>query len=47
MKNLKIKKCPVCNSSRIRNNRDKSICEVCGYIHIRTEEKEVKWNLYQ
>ena len=32
MKN-KLTKCPVCNSSRITTNDNRSRCKKCGYIH--------------
>lgn len=34
---MKAKKCPNCQSIRIKSYNGKSCCECCGYVHIESE----------
>jgi len=37
---MRIKKCPTCNSTRMKGYLDKFVCERCGYTY-KTEQRRM------
>lgn len=37
-----IKKCPVCESTKMKKYEGKTVCQRCGYKHIEENQREVE-----